>query len=230
VSRVAIVTGGASGMGLATVDRLRDQGVDVTSFDVQGERPVDVSDQAAVEAAVAAVRGRSGPIDIVVNAAGIGVGGLVGGENYVEDWNRALAVNLTGPMLVVRACIDDLTASGHGRIVNVASTEALSSQRFTGAYSVSKHGLLGFTRSIAVDYARTGLTSNCICPGATDTPMVAGIPPERRAEFIRRNVPMGRWGTADEIAYMIVSLTSLEASFVNGAVITVDGGMTAKGP
>jgi 3-oxoacyl-[acyl-carrier protein] reductase len=230
VSRVAIVTGGASGMGLATVDRLRDQGVDVTSFDVQGDHPVDVSDQAAVEAAVAEVRARSGPIDIVVNAAGIGVGGLVGGDAYVEDWNRALAVNLTGPMLVVRACIDDLTASGHGRIVNVASTEALSSQRFTGAYSVSKHGLLGFTRSIAVDYARTGLTSNCICPGATDTPMVAGIPPERRAEFIRRNVPLGRWGTADEIAYMIVSLTSVEASFVNGAVITVDGGMTAKGP
>jgi len=230
VSRVAIVTGGASGMGLATVDRLRDQGVDVTSFDVQGDHPVDVSDQAAVEAAVAEVRARSGSIDIVVNAAGIGVGGLVGGDAYVEDWNRALAVNLTGPMLVVRACIDDLTASGHGRIVNVASTEALSSQRFTGAYSVSKHGLLGFTRSIAVDYARTGLTSNCICPGATDTPMVAGIPPERRAEFIRRNVPLGRWGTADEIAYMIVSLTSVEASFVNGAVITVDGGMTAKGP
>ena len=230
MSRVAIVTGGASGMGLATVDRLRDQGVDVTSFDVQGEHPVDVSDHAAVEAAVAEVRARSGPIDIVVNAAGIGVGGLVGGDTYVDDWNRALAVNLTGPMLVVRACIDDLTASGHGRIVNVASTEALSSQRFTGAYSVSKHGLLGFTRSIAVDYARTGLTSNCICPGATDTPMVAGIPPERRAEFIRRNVPMGRWGTADEIAYMIVSLTALEASFVNGAVITVDGGMTAKGP
>ena len=230
MSRVAIVTGGASGMGLATVDRLRDQGVDVTSFDVQGDHPVDVSDQAAVEAAVAEVRARSGSIDIVVNAAGIGVGGLVGGDAYVEDWNRALAVNLTGPMLVVRACIDDLTASGHGRIVNVASTEALSSQRFTGAYSVSKHGLLGFTRSIAVDYARTGLTSNCICPGATDTPMVAGIPPERRAEFIRRNVPLGRWGTADEIAYMIVSLTSVEASFVNGAVITVDGGMTAKGP
>ncbi len=217
-------------MGLATVDRLRDQGVDVTSFDVQGEHPVDVSDQAAVEAAVAEVRARSGPIDIVVNAAGIGVGGLVGGDAYVDDWNRALAVNLTGPMLVVRACIDDLTASGHGRIVNVASTEALSSQRCTGAYSVSKHGLLGFTRSIAVDYARTGLTSNCVCPGATDTPMVAGIPPERRAEFIRRNVPIGRWGTADEIAYVIVSLTAVEASFVNGAVITVDGGMTAKGP
>lgn len=230
MSRVAIVTGGASGMGLATVGRLRAQGVDVHVFDVQGPTPVDVSDRAAVEAAVAEVRAASGPVDIVVNAAGVGVGGVVGGERYVEDWDRALAVNLTGPMLVVRACIDDLTASGHGRIVNVASTEALSSQRFTGAYSVSKHGLLGFSRSIAVDYARTGLTSNCVCPGATDTPMVAGIPPERRAEFIRRNVPVGRWGTADEIAYVIVSLTAVEASFVNGAVIAVDGGMTAKGP
>lgn len=230
MSRVAIVTGGASGMGLATVERLRAQGVDVHVFDVQGDRPVDVSDPRAVEAAVAEVRAQSGPIDVVVNAAGIGVGGMVGGDRYVEDWDRALAVNLTGPMLVVRACIDDLAASGHGRIVNVASTEALSSQRHTGAYSVSKHGLLGFTRSIAVDYARTGLTSNCVCPGATDTPMVAGIPPERRAEFIRRNVPVGRWGTADEIAYVIVSLTAIEASFVNGAVIAVDGGMTAEGP
>jgi 3-oxoacyl-[acyl-carrier protein] reductase len=90
--------------------------------------------------------------------------------------------------------------------------------------------LLGFSRSIAVDYARTGLTSNCVCPGATDTPMVAGIPAEKRAEFVRRNVPAGRWGTADEIAYVIVSLTAVEASFVNGAVIAVDGGMTAKGP
>ena len=230
MSRVAIVTGGASGMGLATVERLRAQGVEVTSFDVQGEHPVDVSDQAAVEAAVAEVRDRSGPIDIVVNAAGVGVGGLVDGERYVEDWNRALAVNLTGAMLVVRACIGDLAASGHGRIVNVASTEALSAQRFTGAYAVSKHGLLGFTRSIAVDHARTGLTSNCICPGATDTPMVAGIPDDRRAEFVRRHVPAGRWGTADEIAYVIVSLTAPEASFVNGAVIAVDGGMTAAGP
>lgn len=230
MSRVAIVTGGASGMGAATVARLEAQGVDVTVFDVQGERPVDVSDRLAVESAVAEVRERSGPVDIVVNCAGIGVGGLVEGDRYVDDWERALAVNLNGAMYVVRACIGDLTASGHGRIVNVSSTEALSSQRFTGAYSVSKHALLGFTRSIAVDYARTGLTSNCICPGATDTPMVAGIPPERRAEFIRRNVPAGRWGTPDEVAYVIVALTAIEASFVNGAVITVDGGMTAKGP
>jgi 3-oxoacyl-[acyl-carrier protein] reductase len=217
-------------MGAATVDRLRAQGVEVAVLDVQGEHPVDVSDRGAVEAAVAEARERSGPIDIVVNCAGIGVGGLVEGDAYVEDWERALAVNLNGAMYLVRACIADLAASGHGRIVNVASTEALSSQRFTGAYSVSKHALLGFTRSIAVDYARTGLTSNCICPGATDTPMVAGIPPERRAEFIRRNVPAGRWGTPDEVAYMIVALTAVEASFVNGAVITVDGGMTAKGP
>ena len=230
MSRVAIVTGGASGMGAATVARLEAQGVEVAVFDVQGDRPVDVADRAAVEAAVAEVRERSSPIDIVVNCAGVGVGGLVEGDTYVEDWERALAVNLNGAMYVVRACIGDLAASGHGRIVNVSSTEALSSQRFTGAYSVSKHALLGFTRSIAVDYARTGLTSNCICPGATDTPMVAGIPPERRAEFIRRNVPAGRWGTPDEVAYMIVALTAVEASFVNGAVITVDGGMTAKGP
>ncbi len=226
-SRVAIVTGGASGIGRATADRLRAAGVRTVSFDVRQDIPVDVSDARAVSAAVAQVKESHGPIDVVVNCAGVGAGGPLGSDRYLDEWDRSLAVNLTAAMLVVRNCIDDLTASGSGRVVNVASTEALAAQRGTGPYTVAKHGLLGFTRSLAVEYGRTGMTANCICPGPIDTPLVSAIPPHDKATFAHRHVPLGRYGSPDEVAYMIVCLADPAASFVNGAVVTVDGGMTA---
>jgi 3-oxoacyl-[acyl-carrier protein] reductase len=229
MSRTAIVTGGASGIGRATVELLEEKGVQVAVFDRNAERAIDVSDAAAVARGVDDVRRTLGPIDIVVNAAGIGTGGPLDGEHYVEVWERTLAVNLTAAMLVVRACLDDLVRSGHGRIVNVASTEALSAGPFTSPYTVSKHGLLGFTRSLAVDLAGRGVTANCVCPGATLTGLTEGIPAADREKFARRHVPVGRYGRPEEVAYMIVALTALEASFVNGAVVTVDGGMTARG-
>lgn len=130
---------------------------------------------------------------------------------------------------MVRACIEDLRACGAGRIVNVASTEALAASRNTSPYSVSKHGLLGFTRALAVDHGRAGVTANCVCPGATLTGMTEPIPAESREAFARRHIPVGRYGRPEEVAYLIVTLTALEASFINGAVIAVDGGMTAQG-
>ncbi len=229
MTRTTIVTGASSGMGAATVERFRAQGVVVTGFDVNGPDPVDVSDETSVRAGVARARAAHGPIDIVVNAAGIAVGGALGGDDYVANWDRSIAVNLTGAMYVVRACLDDLLASEAGRIVNVASTEALGAGRGSSQYTVAKHGLLGFTRSLAVDHGRSGLTANCVCPGATLTGMTERIPEADRDTFARRSIPLGRYGTPDEIAYMIVALCAPEASFVNGAVITVDGGMTAVG-
>jgi 3-oxoacyl-[acyl-carrier protein] reductase len=229
VTRTAIVTGAHSGMGAATVALLTAQGVAVTGFDVRGADPVDVSDEASVIAGVARARAAHGPIDIVVNAAGIAAGGALGGDEYVAEWDRSIAVNLTGAMYVVRACLDDLLASDAGRVVNVASTEALGAGRGSSQYTVAKHGLLGFTRSLAVDHGRSGLTANCVCPGATLTGMTQGIPEADRTTFARRAIPLGRYGTPEEIAYMIVALCAREASFVNGAVITVDGGMTAVG-
>lgn len=228
MSRVAIVTGGASGMGRATVEQLRARRIAVASFDLGGDDPVDVSDEAQVHRAVARVRDELGPIDILVNCAGVGAGGLPDSDGYLDSWQRSLAVNLTGPMLMVRACIGDLVASGAGRIVNVASTEGLGAQRNTGPYTAAKHGLVGFTRSLAVDYGRAGVTANCICPGATSTGMTSIIPDAHKDTFARRNIPVGRYATPDEIAYVIVALTELEASFVNGAIIPVDGGMTAR--
>ena len=229
MSRVAIVTGGASGIGAATVNLLRAQDVDVAVFDLVGDNPVDVSDPMSVARGVEDVRRSRGPVDILVNAAGIPAGGPIDHEQYVERWERALAVNLNAAMYMVRACRDDLVASGHGRIVNVASTEALAAQRLTSPYTVSKHALLGFTRSLAVELGRLGVTANCVCPGATLTGMTQGIPEADRDTYARRYIPVGRYGTPEEIAHMIVALTALEASFVNGAVVTVDGGMTAMG-
>ena len=148
---------------------------------------------------------------------------------YVETWDETLAVNVTGAMLMVRACMDDLVRNGAGRIVNVASTEALTAGPNTSPYTVSKHALLGFTRSLAVDLGRRGVTANCVCPGATLTGMTGGIPEADREKFARRHIPLGRYGRPEEIAHMIVALTAEGASFVNGAVIAVDGGMTAGG-
>ena len=230
--RVAIVTGGASGIGAATVARLRDQGLRVTVLDRAGGEgvvPVDVADQGAVEAAVADVRATFGPVEVLVNAAGIAAGGTVASDDYVAEWERALAVNLTGTMYTVRACIADLRSSGHGRIVNIASTEGLGATRGTGPYSVSKHGVVGFTRSLAVDHGREGVTANCVCPGSTLTGLTRQIPEERREGFARRKVPVGRYAEPEEIAFVVVALTSLEATYVNGAIIPVDGGLSAKG-
>ena len=156
-------------------------------------------------------------------------GGTLGDAGYPDTWDRTLAVNLTGAMLVVRACLDDLLASDAGRIVNVASTEGLVAARRTSPYTVSKHGLVGFTRSLAVDLGRRGVTANCVCPGPVLTGMTAAIPEADRDTYARRNVPIGRYGTPEEVAYVIAALTTVEASYVNGAVITVDGGMTAMG-
>jgi 3-oxoacyl-[acyl-carrier protein] reductase len=227
MNRVAVVTGGGSGIGRATAGLLEAGGVAVVVLDRMGEPAVDVTDAAAVGRAVSGARERFGPIGIVVNAAGVASGAALDGPGYEEEWDRALAVNLTGAMHVVRACVDDLVAAGDGRIVNVASTEGLGAARGLGPYSVSKHGLVGFTRSLAVDLGRSGVTANCVCPGATLTGMTAGIPEADRDAFARRHIPLGRYARPEEIAYVIVALTRPEASFINGAVIPVDGGMTA---
>lgn len=226
--RVAIVTGGASGMGLATAQLLGEHGVVVEVFDVQGDgMRVDVSDEAAVNGAVADVHDRHGRIDILVNCAGVGVGGAPDAPDYLRAWELAMAVNLTGLMYVCRAAIPHLIASGAGRVVNIASTEALGAALRTGPYAVSKHGVVGYTRTLAVDLGRRGVTANCVCPGPILTAMTEPIPDEKRTAFARRSTPVGRYGTAAEVAYVIVALTDVAASYINGAVIPVDGGMTA---
>jgi 3-oxoacyl-[acyl-carrier protein] reductase len=229
MSEVAIVTGGASGIGRATVELLTARGFRVAVFDRAGDNPVDVCDADAVGRAVEEVARVLGPIQVLVNAAGIAVAGELADEGYVVAWDKALEVNLTGAMLMVRACLSDLKRSGHGRIVNVASTEALNATKRTGPYTVSKHALLGFTRSLAVELASFGITANCVCPGATLTGMTESMPEALRQDLARRKIPAGHFARPEEVAFMIATLADPRASFVNGAVIAVDGGMTAQG-
>jgi 3-oxoacyl-[acyl-carrier protein] reductase len=130
---------------------------------------------------------------------------------------------------LTRACLPDLLADGAGRVLNIASTEGLGASPRTMPYTVSKHGVVGFTRSLAVEFGRQGLTANCICPGPILTGMTAQIPEEARDTFAKRFVPAGRYGQPEEIAHLAVALVAPEASYVNGAIIPVDGGMTATG-
>jgi 3-oxoacyl-[acyl-carrier protein] reductase len=228
MTRVAIVTGGASGIGRAAAQLLEKESVSVAVLDRAAKTAaVDVSDPDAVRAAVEEARQKLGPISIVVNAAGVSSAGRLDDDHFPDEWDRALSINLSAAMHVVRACLPDLVSRGQGRIVNVASTEGLGAARWMGPYAVSKHGLVGFTRSLAVDLGRSGVTANCVCPGATLTGMTGGIPEADRDTFARRHVPVGRYARPEEIAYMIVALTRPEASFVNGSIITVDGGQMA---
>ncbi|HEY3686168.1 MAG TPA: SDR family NAD(P)-dependent oxidoreductase [Streptosporangiaceae bacterium] len=242
--RTAIVTGAASGMGRATAHLLADEGARVAVADVTDPKDVveevrgaggdadgwvlDVSDPAAVDTVVAEVVARFGGIDILVNNAGISIHTPLDGDGWADAWQRTLAVNLTGEAYMARACVPYLQATGAGRIVNIASTEGLGATAQISPYTAAKHGVIGLTRSLAVELGRTGVTVNCVCPGPISTGMTARIPDDAKEKFARRRVPLRRYGDPEEVAQMTVSLCLPAASYCNGAVLVVDGGMTAQ--
>lgn len=244
--RTAIVTGAASGMGRATAQLFADEGARVAVVDLNAEGAasvakeiedaggdarafgLDVSDADALAHMVAQTRASFGPIDIVVNNAGAPAGGPVDGPDYLAHWERSLAVNLTAQVVLIRHCLDDLKRNGEGRIVNIASTEALGAQRSTSPYSAAKSGVVGLTRALAVELGATGVTVNCVCPGPIRTGMTAVIPEEAKTIFARRRVPLRRYGEPEEVAHATLSLVLPAASYINGVVLPVDGGMTIK--
>lgn len=248
---VAIVTGAASGMGRATAHLFADEGAHVAVVDIGAERVlavvdeiravhgvdaaegyvVDVSDKAALQRLVDDVVARWGALDIVVNNAGISLVSSAFSEDdsFEEAWSRTLAVNLTAHARLVRAALPHLMASVHGgRVVNIASTEAIVATAGIAAYSASKSGVTGLTRSLAVELGRHGITVNCICPGPILTGMTAGISDEAKETYAKRRVPLRRYGDPEEVAHMTLNLCLPASSFVNGAVIPVDGGMTIR--
>lgn len=188
----------------------------------------DVSDAAAVTDAVDGARSGLGAIDIVVNNAGVSIPTAIDGDTFEEAWATTIAVNLTAHARMVRACLPDLVRNGEGRVVNIASTEGLGATAFISPYTASKHGVIGLTRALAVELAPRGVTVNAVCPGPIRTGMTAGIPEEDKQKFARRRVPMRRYGEPIEVAQMVLSLVLPAASYITGAVVPVDGGLTVQ--
>ncbi|NNE73185.1 MAG: SDR family oxidoreductase [Acidimicrobiales bacterium] len=244
--RVVIVTGAASGMGRATAELFGALGAKVAAADVStaqldavvagiveagGEASahrLDVTDNDAITTFVDVARAAHGPIDILINNAGIAHGGPIDGEEFADAWYAVFAVNLHAHMHLIRACLPDLARNGDGRIINISSTEGLGGTANNSAYGAAKHGVIGLTKSLAVELGPKGITVNAICPGPVHTGMTELIPDEAKATFARRRTALRRYGQPHEVAHMTVSLAMPAASFVTGVALPVDGGMIAR--
>jgi NAD(P)-dependent dehydrogenase (short-subunit alcohol dehydrogenase family) len=245
VSRVAVVTGGASGIGLGAARQFVADGYRVAVLDRNGEGvkaaaaeiqtvgdpvlavEVDVADRSSVEAAFNRVREELGPVDILVTSAGV--------ESFdpilditAEKWDRIIAVNLTGTFACVQAALPDMLASGWGRIITISSSSAQSGAPNMAHYAASKGGVIALTKALAVDLARNGITVNTIPPSLVDTPMARAA--EAAGDFpgvdlVGPMVPVGRAGTPADIAAACSFLCSEGASYITGQIIGVNGGM-----
>ncbi|MFC5752917.1 SDR family NAD(P)-dependent oxidoreductase [Actinomadura rugatobispora] len=242
--RVAVVTGGASGLGLSICERLARRGGRVAVLDLDGDAAaraadglrarggeavageVDVSDRAAVDRAFDAVRAALGPIEILVTSAGVS-GFVPFDEVTPDDWARTIAVNLTGTFHCLQSAIGDMAAAGWGRIVTISSAAGQTGVPRQAHYSASKGGVIALTKTVALEYAKKGITANTIPPFTADTPMLRNNQEAGRLpgpEALARMVPAGRLGTGDDIAAVCAFLCSDEAGYVTGQVIGVNGG------
>ncbi len=228
--RVALVTGGASGIGEAVVRRLVSEGAAVASFDLQPDAADgifglagDVSKSADVDAAVRRAEAELGPLDVLVCSAGVPGDSLPSLEISDEEWRRVLAINADGVFFCNRAAAPGMVERGYGRIVNVASIAGKEGNPMAAAYSASKAAVIALTKAIGKDLARTGVAVNCVAPAVIETPILDGVS-QAHVEWMVERVPMGRMGTADEVAALICWLASEECSFSTGATYDISGG------
>lgn len=244
--RAALVTGAASGMGRATAHLFADEGAHVAVTDRSEDAvaavvreitdaggsaagwAMDVTDGARVKAVVDEAAARFGRLDVLINNAGVALVTGIDASDYEQVWNTSIDVLLTAHTRTVRAALPHLRRSDAARIVNVASTEGLGATRFASAYTAAKHGVIGLTRALAVELGREGITVNCICPGPIRTGITDGIPEDAKKEFARRRTILGRYGEPEEVAHATLSLVLPAASYITGAYLVVDGGVTVR--
>ncbi len=243
--KVALVTGAARGIGLATATRFLADGWRVALLDIEGEllrgavarlaRPeetlelhCDVSDSTAVNAAVAQVATRFGRLDALVNNAGIAVFAPIL-ETSEADWSRILSVNLTGPFLCTKAAAALMREHGGGAVVNITSISAVRASTLRSAYGTSKAGLAHLTKQLAVELASLGIRVNGVAPGPVETAMAKAVhTPDIRADY-HDAIPLNRYGLEEELAEAIFFLCSDRASYITGQILAVDGGFDAAG-
>ena len=245
--KVAVITGAASGIGAACARRFADEGAVIAGVDVQkpvddswdrvvarsGESSfregLDVRQDGQVEAAIAAIRKRYGRIDTLVNAAGVGGGGLAH-ELSVEEWDRVVDINLKGSFLVAKHVLRAMVEQSSGSIVHLASVEGLEGMSGSLPYNASKGGVVLMTKNMAIDYGAQGIRVNCLCPGLIETPLTALLqsePLHAVRDAMKSWHILNRLGKPEEVANCALFLASDEASFVTGHALVVDGGWTA---
>ncbi len=243
---VAIVTGAASGMGAATARLFAEQGARVAAIDLN-DGPLqevvaeieaagreakgwqlDLDDPEAIKNTFNEIGEHFGAMDILVNNAGISRFAPIDADDYEAAWALSLSVLLTAHTRTIRAALPRLRQSANPRIVNIASTEGLGATKFGSPYTAAKTGVIGLTRSLAVELGPEGITVNCICPGPINTGMTSAIPDEAKAEFARRRVALKRYADPEEVAQATLSLVLPAASFITGVALPVDGGLTIR--
>jgi len=236
MAKVAVVTGGTRGIGAAIAQRLKSDGhkVAVTylgndeaaaKFKADNDIAVykwDVADPEASAAGIGQVVADLGPVDILVNNAGIARDAMFHRMTW-EQWSAVLRTNLDSMFSMTRPVIEGMRERNYGRIVNLSSINGQKGQLGQANYSAAKAGVVGFTKTLAQENARKGITVNAICPGYIDTDMMAGVP-EKVLESIVAQIPVGRLGKASEIAALAAFLVSDDAAFITGAVMTANGG------
>ncbi len=249
--RTVVVTGGGGGIGGATCRRFGREGAKVAVFDLNleaAEKVVaairaeggqaqafscDITDRASVDAAVQAVEAAFGPVDVLVNNAGWDVFKPFT-KTEPPQWDRLIAINLTGALHMHHAVLPGMAARKAGRIVNIASDAARVGSSGEAVYAACKGGLVAFSKTIAREHARHGITVNVVCPGPTDTALFADYKagagnPEKLMEAFTRSIPLGRIGQPDDLPGAILFFASDDAAYVTGQVLSVSGGLTMNG-
>lgn len=229
--RVALVTGGASGIGAATVELLRASGAEVAVFDLAPDGQTqdvlaiqgDVTNSADANAAVKKVESELGRLDVLVCSAGVGGDSVRAIDMPDEEWRRVFAINCDGTFFFNRAAVRGMSERGYGRVVNVASIAGKEGNPMASAYSASKAAVIGLTKSIAKEVADTGVLVNCIAPAVIDTPILSQLS-EEHIGYMLQKIPLGRVGKPEEVARLIAYLASDDLSFATGACFDISGG------